>query len=123
MLTCTVLVHHPVPARYTRYASIFLRSFLSFLLLFLSVFLTEVYMRNAWTTNDNGTKPSLGRGRSPKRIGQNTLPSRGTANIAGFDPPTLSAWSDTGADCEPPKRSPLEPRPPRQLSDGWEGLQ
>jgi hypothetical protein len=76
------------------------------------LFPLKVSIGNAWTKNDNGTKPSFGSGRFPKRIGANTRPNRGTANIAGFVPLTLCAWSNTGVGCEPPKHSPLEQRPP-----------
>ena len=88
-LPCTWRVQPHVPGGYIRSLSC---SYLSFLLSFLLV-----YIRKAWTKNDNETKPSLGSGRSPKRIGPSTLPSHGMANIAGFDPPMLCAWSTTGA--------------------------
>jgi len=80
-------------------------------------------LRDTWTKINNGTKPSFGTGRSPKRIGPNTRLNRGMANIAGFGPPILYASSNTGADCDPPKHSALKPRRPRRLSDDWEGLQ
>jgi hypothetical protein len=60
MLTCTVLVHHPVPARYTRYVSIFLES-----IFFLSFFL-NVRTKNRWTKIKSGTNVSLRSGRSPE---------------------------------------------------------
>ena len=87
MLTCTVSVHPPVPERYTRCASIFLRSFS-----------LNIVIRYTWTKIDRRTRFSLGHGRSPKRIGPNTRPSHGMANIVGFDPPMSCAWSNTGVD-------------------------
>jgi hypothetical protein len=94
------------------YISFFLFSFL------------KLSIGNAWTKNDNGTTTHfLGSGRFPRRIGPNTHPKRGMANIAGFDPQMLCAWSDTGAACDPPKHSPLEPRSPRRLPLDNRGLQ
>jgi hypothetical protein len=107
MLTCTSSVHHPVPARYTRYVSIFLESIL------LASYFLNVRLRNRWTKIESGTKLFLRRGRSPKRIGASTRPNPGTANIAGFVPPTLCAWSNTGADCDPSQHNPPEPRSAR----------
>ena len=83
-----------------------LKVYLSFFLLFL----LEVYKGNAWTITNIGTRFSLGSGRFPKKIGPNTLPSRGVANIVGFVRKILSVWSNTGANCAPLKHSPLEPR-------------
>jgi hypothetical protein len=74
------------------------------------LFSLEADMGNTWTKNDNGTKLSFGSGQSPKRIGLNTRPSRGVANIVGFVHPTLSVWNNTGADCASLKYSPPEPR-------------
>jgi hypothetical protein len=109
MLTCTVSVHHPVPARYTRYVSIFLES-----IFFLSFFL-NVRTRSRWAKIESRTKLSLRRGRSQKRIGQNTRLNPGPANIAGFDPPTLCAWSNTGAGRDPSQHSRYKPQPLRRL--------
>jgi hypothetical protein len=109
MLTCTVSAHSPVPARYTRCASIFLRS------IFLRSFSLNIPIRYRWTKIDSGTKLSLGRGRSPKRIVAHTRPNPGRANIAGFVPPTSFAWSNTGADCDRSQHNPHEPPPPRRL--------
>jgi hypothetical protein len=39
--------------------------------------LPRVRIGDRWTNIDNGTKPSLESGRSPKRIGPNTRPNRG----------------------------------------------
>jgi hypothetical protein len=116
MLTCTVPVHHPVLARYTRYVSIFVKC-----ILYASFFLSSllnIRIWHRWAKIESETKLSLGRGRSPKRIGANIRPNRGMANIAGFVPLTSCAWSNTGAHCEPPKYSRLEPRPPRRLLVG-----
>jgi hypothetical protein len=97
------------------------RSF--FLILFLPSLHIRDPLRDIWTKIDNGTKPSFGIGRSPKRIGPNTRLNRGMANIAGFGPPILCAWNNTGADCEPPKHNALKRCRPRRLFDDWEGLQ
>jgi hypothetical protein len=108
MSTCTASVHYPVPARYTRYVSIFLES----------IFFLNIPIRDRWTKIDSETRRSLRRGQFPKRIVPNTRPSHGMANIAGFVPQILSAWSNTGADCERLKHSLLERRPPhRRLLD------
>ena len=72
--------------------------------------LPRVRIGDRWTKIDNETKPSLEGGRSPKRIGPNTRPNLGPANIAGFDPPTLCAWSNTGADRELTKHSSVSQR-------------
>src|SRR5262245_13083730 len=76
----------------------------------LLLFLFRIGMRDRWTKIDNGTRSSLGSGRSPKRIGPNTRPNRGMVSIAGFDPPMLCAWSNTGADRDPTKHSAVKPR-------------
>jgi hypothetical protein len=68
-------------------------SFFSFLLLFHD----RIRMRDRWTKTNKETKPSSGNGRFPKRIAPNTPLNRGMGNIAGFDPPTLCASSNTGA--------------------------
>jgi hypothetical protein len=100
MLTCTVSAHPPVPARYTRYVSIFLRCF----------FLNR-HITNTWTKIDSGTTLSSKRGRFPKRIGPNTHPNLGMANTDGFDPPMSCAWSNTGVDCGLTKHSTIKLRP------------
>jgi hypothetical protein len=82
------------------------------------LFLLEVYKGNAWTITNIGTRFSLGSGRFPKKIGPNTRPGRGTANIVGSGPPILCAWNNTGAgrDLTKYRYSALKPHPnDRQL--------
>jgi hypothetical protein len=70
-----------------------LKVYLSYFSFFL---LSFIKVGDAWTRNDNGTKPFFGSGRSPKRTGPNTRPSRGEESIAGSDRQMFCAWSNTG---------------------------
>ena len=77
-----------------------------------------------WTITDNVMRHSYGSGLFRRKTGQNTVVCSRVVDTAGSGRPTWCAWSNTGADCDPQKRSPLEPRVPhRLLLDDREGLQ